>query len=164
MEIRVVDFDVLTKNYTKYQDGIVTLAKLRNSFIERMDPIKAEMESIVNAANSGLILDRKSQEEKNAKFNDLQNEAMSIDNEYKMTMKKEQDQLNKETYEELSTLINEYVSDKDIDLVIGKMEVVFSKDNAEITDAIIDLLKQKNMFKDIDEPVVEKNIVVEDLR
>lgn len=164
MEIRVVDFDVLTKNYTKYQDGIVNLAKLRNSFIEKMDPIKAEMESIVNAANSGLILDRKSQEEKNAKFNELQNEAMAIDNEYKVTMKSEQDQLNKETYDELSGIINEYVSDKEIDLVIGKMEVVFSKENAEITDAIIDALKVKNLYKNIDEPVVEKNIVVEDLR
>ena len=42
MEIRVVDFDVLTKNYTKYQDGILNLSKIRNSFIDRIDPIKKE--------------------------------------------------------------------------------------------------------------------------
>lgn len=164
MEIRVVDFDVLTKNYTKYQEGILNLAKVRNSFIERMDPIKAEMESIINAANSGLILDPQSQEEKNAKFNELQNEAMSIDNEYKVTMKKEQDELNKNTYDELSQIINEYVSDKEIDLVMGKMEVVFVKENVEITEEILEDLKKRELFKGFDEPVEKKNIVVEDLR
>lgn len=165
MNIRVVDFDVLTKNYTKYQEGVVNLAKVRNSFIERMDPIKSEMESIINAANSGLILDKKTQEEKNAKFNELQNEAMSIDNEYKVTMKKGQDELNKNTYDELSGIINEYVSDKDIDLVMGKMEVVFVKDSNEITNDILEELKKRSLFKNFDEePVEKKNIVVEDLR
>ena len=164
MNIRVVDFNVLTQNYKKYQEGIVKLAKIRNSFIERMDPIKTEMESIVNDANKGLILDPKSQEEKNAKFNELQNEAMSIDNEYKVTMKKEQDELNRETYDELSEIINDYVTGKEIDLVIGKMEVVFAKPESEITNEILEELKKKEMFKSYDEPVEQKNIVVEDMR
>ena len=164
MEIRVVDFDVLTKNYTKYQDGVKNLASIRNSFIERMDPIKSEMESIINAANSGLILDRKSQEEKNAKFSELQEQAMSIDNEYKTTMKNGQDELNKATYDELSEIINDYIGDKNVDLVIGKMEVVFTKESAEITNDILELLKEKNLFKGFDEPVEKKNIAVEDLR
>ena len=45
MEIRVVDFDVLTKNYTNYQEGILNLSNTRNSFIDRIEPIKKEMET-----------------------------------------------------------------------------------------------------------------------
>ena len=164
MEIRVVDFDALTKNYTKYQDRILALARTRNSFIDKINPIKDEMESIINAANSGLILDRKTQEEKNQRFSELQEQAMSIDNEYKTTMKAEQDDINKKTYDELAEIISEWTNGKEIDLVIGKMEVVFRKESAEITNEILEVLKTKELFNDVDKNVEEKNIVVEDLR
>jgi Skp family chaperone for outer membrane proteins len=165
MEIRIVDFDALTKNYKTYQDRILGLSKTRNSFIDRMDPIKQEMESIINAANSGLILDRNSQEEKNARFSELQEVAMGIDNEFKVTMKKEQDEINKSTYDELAEIITEWTKDKEIDMVIGKMEVVYAKEAVEVTNEILDALKEKGLYNEIiDEPVEKKNIVVEDLR
>ncbi len=165
MEIRIVDFDALTKNYKTYQDRILGLSKTRNSFIDRMDPIKEEMESIINAANSGLILDRNSQEEKNARFSELQEVAMGIDNEFKVTMKKEQDEINKSTYDELAEIITEWTKDKEIDMVIGKMEVVYAKEAVEVTNEILDALKEKGLYNEIiDEPVEKKNIVVEDLR
>lgn len=172
MEIRVIDFDALTKNYTKYQEGILNLSKVRNSFIDRVDPIKKEMQSIINTANSGLVVDRATQEQNNAKFTELQDEAMNIDNEYKVTMKAEQDSLNKTTYDELSEIITEWTSDKNIDMVIGKMEVVFVNESNEITNDILEILKDKNLYTEFEtgkaetetEKVETKNIVVEDLR
>ena len=151
MEIRVIDFDALTKNYTKYQEGILNLSKVRNSFIDRVDPIKKEMQSIINTANSGLVVDRATQEQNNAKFTELQDEAMNIDNEYKVTMKAEQDSLNKTTYDELSEIITEWTSDKNIDMVIGKMEVVYLKEKFEITNEILDLLKSKDLYVEFTE-------------
>jgi|LauGreDrversion4_2_1035121.scaffolds.fasta_scaffold54949_3 Skp family chaperone for outer membrane proteins len=170
MEIRVVDFDVLTKNYTKYQEGILNLSNIRNSFIDRIEPIKKEMESIINAANNGLILDPKTQDENNKKFNELQDEAMSIDNNYKVTMRKEQDELNKRTYEELSTIINEWTEGKNVDLVMGKMEVVWVAEKNEITEDILSILKDKNLYKDFNEvnntntTTTNENLAVEDFR
>ncbi len=168
MEIRVVDFDVLTKNYTNYQEGILNLSNIRNSFIDRIEPIKKEMESIINAANNGLILDPKMQDENNKKFNELQDEAMSIDNEYKVTMRKEQDELNKRTYDELSTIINEWTEGKNVDMVMGKMEVVWVSEKNDITNDILSILKDKNLytdFKDVNNTSnTNENIVVEDLR
>lgn len=164
MEIRVVDFDALTKNYTKYQERILELARTRDSFIDKINPVKEEMESIISAANSGLILDRKTQEEKNKRFSELQETAMSIDNDYKVTMKNEQDKINKSTYDELAGIINEWTEGKNVDMVIGKMEVVFCKESAEITNEILELLKEKELFNDVDSPIEKKNIVVEDLR
>ena len=169
MEIRVVDFDVLTKNYTNYQEGILNLSNIRNSFIDRIEPIKKEMETIINAANNGLILDPKMQDENNKKFNEFQEEAMSIDNEYKVTMRKEQDELNKRTYDELSTIINEWTDGKNVDLVMGKMEVVWVSEKNDITNDILSILKDKNLytdFKDVNNTTnnTNENIVVEDLR
>ena len=168
MEIRVVDFDVLTKNYTNYQEGILNLSNIRNSFIDRIEPIKKEMESIINAANNGLILDPKMQDENNKKFNELQDEAMSIDNEYKVTMRKEQDELNKRTYDELSTIINEWTEGKNVDMVMGKMEVVWVSEKNDITNDILSILKDKNLytdFKDVNNTSnTNENIVVEDHR
>jgi len=169
MEIRVVDFDVLTKNYTNYQEGILNLSNTRNSFIDRIEPIKKEMETIINAANNGLILDPKMQDENNKKFNEFQEEAMSIDNEYKATMRKLQDELNKRTYDELSTIINEWTDGKNVDLVMGKMEVVWVSEKNDITNDILSILKDKNLytdFKDVNNTTnnTNENIVVEDLR
>lgn len=165
MEIRVVDFEVLTKNYTNYQAGLRNLEEVRKSFVTRMDPIKNEMESIIKSVNNGLIIDRVSQEEKNAKFTELQEQAMAIDNEYKATVRNEQELLNKRTYEELEKIINEWAEDKQVDMVMGKMEVVFAKAAVDITDSILEIMKDKNVFVEFKEPSVEtKNITVEDLR
>jgi hypothetical protein len=65
-------------------------------------------------------------------------------------------------------------SDKNIDMVIGKMEVVFVNESNEITNDILEILKDKNLYTEFENGKVEtetetekvetKNIVVEDLR
>jgi Skp family chaperone for outer membrane proteins len=151
MEIRVVDFDVLTRNFKNYQEGIRNLSEVRTSFIRKLDPLKNEMEKIIKAANSGLIMDDKSQRESEAKFSELQEGAMAIDSEFKSTMKREQDNLNKVTYDELSIIIDEWSLNNDVDMVIGKMEVVFLKEKYEITNEILDLLKSKDLYVEFTE-------------
>ena len=169
MEIRVVDFDVLTQNYSRYQDGIKNMNEIRQAFVKRMDPIRQEMEAIVKSANSGLITDERTQQEKIARFGELQDQAMGIDNEFKTTMREEQDRLNKATYDELSSLITGWSEGKGIDMIMGKMEVVFAQPSVDITESILELLKEKGEFVEfVEEPAPaaeeRKNIVVEDLR
>jgi Skp family chaperone for outer membrane proteins len=170
MEIRVVDFDILTKKSKTYQDGLKNIAEIRKGFIRRMDPLKEEMESIIKAANSGLILDSKSQQEKSQKFQELQDEAMSIDNEFKNAMRSENDDLNKRTYEELSGLIEEWSEGKGVDMIMGKMEVVWCSQSSEITDSILDILKEKGLYVETsgisDEESIEdgQEVIVEDLK
>ena len=153
MELRVVDFDILTRNYKNYQDGIRNLSEVRNSFITKLDPLKNEMEKIIKEANSGLIMDEKSQRESERKFNELQEGAMTIDNDFKSTMKKAQDELNKVTYNELSTIIDEWSVANNVDMVIGKMEVVFLKEKFEITNEILESLKSKDLYVEFTETV-----------
>jgi len=153
MKIRVVDFDSLTKNYKNYQDGISNISDTKKSFLKRLDPIKKSMEEIINSANSGLILDGKSQREKEESFQRLQEQAMMIDSDFKSTMKQMHDELNKKTFDELTEIINKYVAEnEEIDVVIGKMEVVYLKPEFEITENILEILKSESLYAT--EPVI----------
>lgn len=146
MELRVVDFEVLTKNYKNYQDGIKNIEEEKKSFIKSLDPVKKEMETIISQMSSGLIVDEKTQSEKEQKFKALQDQAVGIDNQFKVEMRRLHEELNKSTYNELSTIISEYSEANSIDLVIGKMEIVYLVDKFEITEQILEVLKEKDLI------------------
>ena len=146
MKLRVTDFEILTKNYSNYQDGIKRIEGEKKEFITSLEPVKKEMESIISQMSSGLIIDEKTQKEKEEKFRVLQEQAMNIDNQFKTEMHRLHDELNKKTFTELSEIIDTYSKDNGIDVVIGKMEVVFLKEEFEITNEILEILKEKNLF------------------
>ena len=157
MEFRVVDFEILTKNYKNYQEGIKNIDNEKKEFIRSLDPVKKEMESIINQMSSGLIIDEKTQREKEEKFKSLQDQALSIDNRFKVEMKKLHEDLNTKTFAELSEIIEEYSKSNNIDLVIGKMEVVYLVDKFEITEQILDILRTKDLFyEEVTEVIEEK--------
>ena len=146
MELRVVDFEVLTKNYKNYQEGIKNIEEEKKSFIKSLDPVKKEMETIISQMSSGLVIDEKTQREKEEKFKSLQEQAVGIDNQFKVEMRRLHEELNKSTYNELSTIISEYSEANSIDLVIGKMEIVYLVDKFEITEQILEVLKEKDLI------------------
>lgn len=146
MEIRVLDFDILTKNYKNYQDGLKNIASEKNEFLTKLGPIKTEMESIINAAKSGIILDPETQKVKEKRFSELQQEAMMIDNDFKHKMRELHDALNKTTFDELSVFINKWSEENSIDLITGKMEVVFVSDKYDSTNEILEVLKENNLY------------------
>jgi Skp family chaperone for outer membrane proteins len=158
MELRVVDFEVLTKNYKNYQDGIKNIEEEKKSFIKSLDPVKKEMEAIIAQMSTGLIIDEKTQMEKEQKFKALQDQAVGIDNHFKSEMRRLHEELNKKTYDELSGIISEYSEANSIDLVIGKMEIVYLVDKFEITEQILEVLKEKDLINVVEEtPEVTTN-------
>lgn len=155
MELRVVDFEVLTKNYKNYQEGIKNIEGEKKSFIKSLDPVKKEMETIISQMSTGLIVDEKTQSEKEERFKALQEQAVGIDNQFKVEMRRLHDELNKSTYNELSTIISEYSEANSIDLVIGKMEIVYLVDKFEITEQILEVLKEKDLINVVVEETTE---------
>ena len=155
MELRVVDFEVLTKNYKNYQEGIKNIEGEKKSFIKSLDPVKKEMETIISQMSTGLIVDEKTQSEKEERFKALQEQAVGIDNQFKVEMRRLHDELNKSTYNELSTIISEYSEANSIDLVIGKMEIVYLVDKFEITEQILEVLKEKDLINVVEEETTE---------
>jgi Skp family chaperone for outer membrane proteins len=155
MKLRVTDFEILTKNYSNYQDGIKRIEEEKKEFIKSLEPVKKEMESIISQMSSGLIMDETTQKEKEEKFRSLQEQAMNIDNQFKTEMHRLHDELNKKTFDELSEIIDTYSKSNDIDMVIGKMEVVYLKEEFEITNDILEVLKEKNLYYSTEEKQTE---------
>jgi len=159
MEIRVLDFEILTKNYKNYQDGIKSIAGEKNQFITKLGPIKTEMEKIINASKSGIILDPNAQSQQEQKFSELQQEAMMIDNDYKSKMRQLHDSLNKTTFDELTVFITNWAEENSIDLITGKMEVVYANEKLDATNYILEILKDNNLYVEYTEtPVTNKEM------
>ena len=155
MELRVVDFEILTKNYKNYQEGIKNIENEKQEFIKSLEPVKKEMENIIAQMSSGIIMDEKAQMEKEEKFKSLQEQAVGIDNQFKVEMRRLHEELNKSTYDELSKIISEYSEANSIDLVIGKMEIVYLVDKFEITEQILEVLKEKDLVNVVEEETTE---------
>ena len=148
MESRIVDFEILTKHYVNYQEGVNEINNERQKFTDRLGPLKTEMESIIKMANSGLVVDMNTQKSRAEKFQQLQEEAMEIDAEFQSSMKSLRGDLNTKIYDELSEIISEWGSKNSIDLITGKMEVVYSNPKFDSTEDILSLLKEKGLFVD----------------
>lgn len=157
MEIRVIDFEILTKHYQKYREGVDNINKEKDSFLEKLEPLKKEMNKIISVANSGLIVDPTDQQNRIEEFQRLQQEAVDMDNEFKYRIKNMRDELNSKSYDELSAMISEWAIENSIDIVSGKMEIVYANDKFDSTNDILEILKQKNLF--VDELVKEKESI-----
>jgi Skp family chaperone for outer membrane proteins len=144
MKIRTVDFEILTKNYSKYQEGLQEIENKKNEFIKRLEPLKNEMERIITTS-SNLTLDNNLQQERVARFEKLKAEAMEIDSESREVLSSMKQELNSNTYDELEVIIGEWGKKNEIDMIIGKMEVVYCNPISEITEDILNELQKKNL-------------------
>lgn len=151
MIIRIIDFQELTAHYKNYREGINRIEEKKKEFLEKLEPLKKEMNDIIRYAQSGLIVDSESQRVKSERFQVLQQEAVSMDNDFKYEVKKMSEEINQKSYDELSKIIEQWSIENNIDMVIGKMEVVFNKEEFEATSDILEILKQKELYVDYEE-------------
>ena len=146
MELRVIDFEILTRNFQPYVDGYKEIESEKRKMLESVDPEKKEFESIIKRAQSGIVMDESSQKRDSERLRQLQENLMKLDMEFKKTIKSMTDDLNSQIYDQLSTIVDEWAKQNNIDLVMGKMEVIFNTDKIEVTNQILDLIKEKNLF------------------
>jgi Skp family chaperone for outer membrane proteins len=146
MEIRVIDFEVLTRSFQPYVEGYKNIESEKRKMLESVDPEKKEFESIIKRAQSGIVIDESSQKRDSERLRQIQENLMKLDMEFKRKIKSMTDDLNSQVYEQLSLIVDEWAKQNTIDLVIGKMEVIFNTDKIEVTNQILDLIKEKNLF------------------
>ncbi len=60
------------------------------------------------------------------------------------------DELNSKCYDELEIIVSEWANNNSIDLVTGKMEVIFSNDKYDVTDNILEILKERLLFVELE--------------
>ena len=148
MQIRVVDFEIITRNFTKYQEGIQKIENHKQKFLEQVEPYRKEMENILMMSQSGIIIDQMTQKQRAEKFQKMQQEVMDLDNDFKVELQKLKSKLSSESYSYLESYITEWSVKNDIDIVLGTAEVVFSKPELDITNQILDVLKSKGLYSE----------------
>jgi Skp family chaperone for outer membrane proteins len=156
MNIKVVDFEILSRHYIRYQEGITEIEAVKQEFVKRLDPFRDEMQELLKTS---MTADEATQKASAERFQILQEEGMQIDEEFKHKMRQMNDELSKGIYNDLEAIINEWASTKDVDMVIGSTEVVFLKQDHYVTSYIIELLKEKELY--IDGPAEVKANVIE---
>jgi Skp family chaperone for outer membrane proteins len=154
MEFRVADFEKLSFHFKKYQDGLSEIDSVKQKYLDKIEPFRKEMQSIISSSQDGSVLDQKSEKERYERFQNIQEEALSIDKDAKFEISNMKDKLNKNVYSELEEIISHWANENNIDIVIGKLEVVYMNTKYEITNIILDLLKSKNLYVN-EEKVVE---------
>lgn len=145
MNIKVVDFEILSRHYVKYQEGVNQIELVKQEFVKRLDPFKEEMQELLKTS---MTADEKTQRESAERFQILQEEGMLIDDEFKHQMRQMNDELSKQIYSDLEGIITEWAASREVDMVIASTEVVYLKQEHYVTNYIIDLLKLKELYID----------------
>lgn len=142
MKIRVIDFDILTKNYIPYISGHKEIVKEKEKLLNSIEPIRIEMESIIKKSQNEEI-----KNEEIERYRSMQEDLIVKDKEFKKILKDMYDDLNLKVFEELQVIITEWSIENDIDMVTGKMEVIYNKESVESTNDILEILKRKNLYQ-----------------
>jgi Skp family chaperone for outer membrane proteins len=146
MELRIADFEKLTGHYQRFRDGMKVIEHKKEEFLKKIEPLKNEMNNIIQAHNSGLVLDNRSTAERQKRFTELQQEFMSLEKDINFELKKYKENLTKNVYDDLEDMVKNYAVDNKIDCVMGKLECVYISPEFEITDEILEVLKSKGQF------------------
>jgi Skp family chaperone for outer membrane proteins len=160
MELRVIDFEVLTRNFQPYVDGYKNIESEKRRMLESVEPSRKEMQEIIKRSQSGLIVDEMSQKRDMEKFKQLQDILMKSDNEFKTQLKELSEDLNTSVYDQLAVIVDAWANENSIDLVMGKMEVIFNTNKVDATNEIMEIIKQKGLFytESVTGEVVEPNM------
>ena len=144
MNIKVVDVELLSRHHSLYQQGIEKISNTKKDFLERLEPFKVQMHKMIT--ESIKITDETIIKENAAKFEDLQEKAVQIDNEFKAKMREMNDELSKEIYTNLEAIINEWSVANSVDMVVSSTEVIYLNPKHFVTDEIIEALKTKGVY------------------
>lgn len=149
MKIYVADFEEILKNFTNYHESLKKIQSEKQKFTDEIESIKKEMESIISS--SKLIIDEKTKMDQALKFKDLQTKAIKLESEFRSDIVDFQNKELENNFESISEIVKEWASKVDIDIVINKSQTIYTSDNYNATESIIEILKQKNLYHEYNE-------------
>lgn len=147
MKIYTVNFESIVKVYTPYTDVVKSMEGEKDAHIKVIEKYKAEMQDIINSSQT-IILDDNMKKEKMDQFGKLQNEASKLDSEFRAHLTNLQDETMKKVYSEISEIISEFSERTSIDMIINNTEVIYFAKDMDLTDKIIDIIKEKNLYSE----------------
>lgn len=149
MKIYVVDFEQVLKNFVHYHESLKLIQTEKDKFASDIEKIKKEMEGIISS--SRLLVDEKSQMEQATRFKELQAKAIKLESEFRAQIVDIQNAELEKNFTEVSKLVEEWSNKAEIDLVINKTQTLFVSSKYDATEAIIEVLKNKNLYHEYNE-------------
>ena len=149
MKIYVVDFEQVLKNFVHYHESLKLIQTEKDKFASDIEKIKKEMEGIISS--SRLLVDEKSQMEQATRFKELQAKAIKLESEFRAQIVDIQNAELEKNFTEVSKLVEEWSNKAEIDLIINKTQTLFVSSKYDATDAIIEVLKNKNLYHEYNE-------------
>jgi len=147
MKTYILDFEEVLKNFEPYHQSLKAIQKDKQEFSDLVNSIKKEMEGIVNSSKS-LILDDVTNQKNQNRFRELQSKAVQVESDFRSNIMTKQNEELEKNFNQIISLVNDWSSENNIDLVLNKNTVVFVKPEFEITNKIIDLIKEKEMYRE----------------
>jgi len=157
MTTYVLDFEEVLRNFQPYHESLKMIQKEKKEFSELIEGIKKEMETII-ASNKSLILDDTTNQKNQLRFRELQNKAVQAESEFRTTIVNKQNEEVEKNFAQIMDLVNDYASEKSFDLVVNKNQVVFVNPKFEITNEIIEIVKQKELYLQYQEGMYEAEV------
>lgn len=149
MKIYVVDFEQVLKNFVNYHESLKLIQTEKDKFASDIEKIKKEMEGIISS--SRLLIDEKSQMEQATRFKELQAKAIKLESEFRSQIVDIQNDELEKNFSEVSEIVKEWSETAEIDLIINKTQTLFVNYKWDATEAIIEVLKNKNLYQEYKE-------------
>ena len=145
MTTHILDFEEVLRNFEPYHVSLKSIQKEKKEFSELIDAIKVEMETILSGSKS-LILDDATNQKNQMRFKELQNKAMQAESEFRSNIVARQNEEVEKNFQQIMDIVQEYSIENSLDLVVNKSTVVYVNPKLEITQQIIDVVKQKELY------------------
>lgn len=154
MTTYVLDFEEVLRNFQPYHESLKMIQAEKKEFADLIEGIKKEMENIISSSKS-LILDDSTNQKNQLRFRELQNKAVQAESEFRSTIVTKQNEEVEKNFQQIMDLVQEYAKEKSFDLVVNKNTVVFVKPEFEITNDVIEIVKQKGLYLEYIEGMYE---------
>lgn len=145
MTTHILDFEEVLRNFEPYHVSLKSIQKEKKEFSELIDAIKTEMETILSGSKS-LILDDATNQKNQMRFKELQNKAVQAESEFRSNIVARQNEEVEKNFQQIMDIVQEYSIENSLDLVVNKSTVVYVNPKLEITQQIIEVVKQKELY------------------
>jgi Skp family chaperone for outer membrane proteins len=154
MTIYTLDFEECLKNYKEYHVSLKKVNEEKEKFTKEVENIKKEMESIISQSRS-FLLDDATKKSSAMRFQELQEKAIRLESDFRSSIVEMQNSEVEKNFNSLNEVIQKWVEGLNIDMLLNKNQVIFSKMSYDATSEFIQVMKDREIYEDFNEDLMK---------
>jgi Skp family chaperone for outer membrane proteins len=149
MKIKFVDLEVILNNFSNYRQGVEEIEEIKKKFLQDIEPLRREFNSLVSQMSTGDAGGEMVKAINERRMSEIQEEFISNGEKIKLEINKREQELGLEVRREISNIIKEWASGReDIQMVLEKSDILYSRETNDITSEILDTLRKRGLYVD----------------